>query len=1498
MMIRSFLLVALMALAQAFSPEVTFTKQNEMSNDLLYFDDAPVVLNLNDEVLYRSDDSGKTWSQTLEEIRRIFVDPLKKERAFAFTQGNTHYVTNDRGATWNKVKVPINADFVFTVNVNSKNTDQVIVPFYDCDEHGECKMLIYYTTDGFKSDPTILVKDVAKCIFTESNGVFDSGKDEIRILCLKTDRDSNGRIRRSEVISSTDFFLTEPQVINDASGVLAGSYVLDIRVVQSFIVAVVQGDKFDISGSSVFLYVSKDGINFNRAVMTETLVSGGLQFLDSTKDSLHIAVTGLDSSGPISSSILVSDSEGVHFRNMLSNVGSSGMFGFLDIDKIETIEGVWVARILEGYDSGSYLPKSRSKITFDDGNTWNYMKTATCEGDENCGLNILSLEERKGNGQTSTGSTPGILLAIGNEGQHLDNNTLNLHTYVSRDGGWTWAKALEEPCIFSFGDLGNVIVAAPYKKDASGTVQTNKIYYSLDQGSTWEVHQLEQEVFPTMLSTAIDDTSANFIYVGLQEGQKTQDVTQLLYSLDFSKAFTSTCRGSDFEKWYGRSMDGNDGTCIFGHKDIYKRRKADAKCFVNKVFEDLKVEEVPCTCSEADYECSFGFSLNSKSECVPDRAALKILCGSDIEKELNLQIKRKIPGNMCEGGDVKIDEFTFACNDDLLKTESITTSEFKFDGGIVNYFFMEQSEFTTNDETLFVRTTKQEVYISHDGGSTFKKFEADDEIVSIYMNPYFKNVVLLISASNKIYLSPNRGKNFKAFATPSELNPFGIPFVTFDPSSSNRFIFMGDEGCENQYSAGCRPVAFLTENGGSSWIPMTKDVKHCDFVGSAYTDANTNEKLIICQAYKNDKYVLVSSTDNFANQQVLFDNIVGFATTSHFTVVATVNDDSLQAQVTIDGVNFAEANFPKDFVVNKQQAYTVLGSETGAIFLHVTSNERAGSEFGAILKSNANGTSYVMSQRYVNRNEFGFVDYERVEGLEGIALINLVKNHEDAKGGAMKQLESRITFNDGSDWYYIRPPLIDSEGQKYPCIGTSMQECSLHLHGYTERKDFRDTFSSGSAVGLLLAVGNVGDKLGSFKDASTFITNDGGASWREVKKGAYQWEFGDRGSIIVLVDDSSETNVVTYSLDQGRTWNDYVFSKENVKVDDIVTVPSDTSKRFFLTTKSSGSRGEEARTFTIDFENVFARQCSLDLDHPDSDDFEYWTFSHPMLSDKCLFGHETRYLRKLADRTDCFIGGAPLGDAYKVVRQCECTRQDFECDYNYAKADDGTCKLVPGLEPEDRSEVCKIDQDAIEFFEPTGYRKIPMSNCEGGQEFDKWHPVPCPGKEGEFDKKHGGKLSGFGLALTITVPILVFIFAVWFVYDRGIRRNGGLSRFGEIRLGEEDDLIEQNNTDRVVNGVVRGGITVIAAAIATYKVAAMGARGISNRLGGMFDRGTRFHTRGAGYTTVGVNDYRDEEDILGEVLDDDDYDIEDDEDTGPQLQHDASEAYEEDRNLE
>ena len=50
---------------------------------------------------------------------------------------------------------------------------------------------------------------------------------------------------------------------------------------------------------------------------------------------------------------------------------------------------------------------------------------------------------------------------------------------------------------------------------------------------------------------------------------------------------------------------------------------------------------------------------------------------------------------------------------------------------------------------------------------------------------------------------------------------------------------------------------------------------------------------------------------------------------------------------------------------------------------------------------------------YVNRDERGYVDFEKMIGLDGIAIINIVSNPGNASLTGKKDLRTLISHNDG-----------------------------------------------------------------------------------------------------------------------------------------------------------------------------------------------------------------------------------------------------------------------------------------------------------------------------------------------------------------------------------------------------------------------------------------------------------------------------------------------------
>lgn len=1155
----------------------------------------------------------------------------------------------------------------------------------------------------------------------------------------------------------------------------------------------------------------------------------------------------------LSTEALISDSYGKNFRFL--SFEEDGMLSL----SVETSTFVKKTMFATWADS---TPRfgfgySRSKVSFDLGNTWNKLNVNDPEGKwtfdcditsdtNNCGLQILFMRSVNMFQDAENFFTPGIISAVGSVNEKpapLDFSKIG--TFISRDDGKSWEKALDFPCRIAMGDYGNIILAVPFDP-ASDKDEQSEFYYSLDQGKTFQEYQLDRSFYPVDLSpSALDGSGDSFMLLANSFSADFKTVEFVSYVIDFSGAFEGkTCNSGDLEDWYY-----SGGQCIDGAKIKFRRRKQDSQCLIKTIYKDLSFVEEVCDCSEADYECADDFSIDANGNCMPDsyKLSLKEKCAG--KSVITLDSKKITKVTQCKNRlNIKKEEINCAA---IPEPSSVKVTENKLSSTFKSYQYFD----TYNQESILFRTDKNEAYGSLDGGETLKKLQTNGEdVLEINFNPFFNSSAYLFGKNKNLFATHDYGHSYQSTGLPAG-RQLGFP-LSFHAKDRQTFIYYGGESCESFFDPDCHAVAYITRNGGESFDKLLEGASNCEFFESAVENPMVENGIVCLVKDKSTgTRTFVSSTDNFKTQTVLYSDVIGFMSTGDYLVVAvSYGEHQLRAYLTIDGVNYSEAVLPADLAAYEQKAFTVLGSQEGAIFMHMTTNLVKNQEFGALLKSNKEGTSFVVLERAVNRNQYGFVDFEKIQGLEGIILINVVSNVEDIvkneDKGLEKKIKTKITFNDGADWTYIRPPSFDSKGKKYGCNSKNLEKCSLNLHGFTERKDVRDTYSSGSAIGYMFALGNVGEFLTPLSEASTFMTSDGGTTWTEVKKDAHQWEYGDHGGVLVLVKSYEPTNTVTYSTNGGKTWTDFEFSSEKVNINDIVTVPRDSALRFLLIGSSINIRGEESRLYTLDFVESFKRQCQYSKDN--LKDFEYVSLSHPD-TNECLFGHKAQYLRKKSD--DCYVGMSPLQDSFKITSNCTCTRNDYECDYNFFRVSDGTCKLIDGLKPADPQDICHKDSSLIEYQEPTGYRLIPLSTCNGGLILNNsGSPKACPGKEKEFKEKY--KIARSFFVKIWFLAVLFFTSVLTFIYYRGIQRNGGFARFGEIRLGE-DDLIEENNTDRAVNAVLRNGVFLFSSVYSSVQY-------IGHKTGDFFKRAAeRFGDRsGPSYQSLLHDQFLDDADDL------------------------------------
>lgn len=1104
------------------------------------------------------------------------------------------------------------------------------------------------------------------CLWAKSSERFlkDEDRHDDRILCITRGKYSD-RTKDFRLLMSDDFFKTEQEPVMSSGRTVQG--MTNMASVKGYFVAAAKSDH----SNELALYVTDDTETWHHAEFGEGKVEeDAYTILESTNYSIQVDV--MTSKFAYMGSLYTSNSNGTYFTKNIDHTNRNE-HGYVDFEKISNIQGIVMVNVVDNYDEAEIpfaIKKLKSQISFDDGRTFDPLRVK--DSDEQ--LHLHSVTNLHNSGRVFSSPAPGIVMGVGNTGKFLGKYT-DGDLWVSDDAGLTWEMALQEAHKYEFGDQGAVLVAV-YDEG-----ETDTVMYSLKHGrkGTWKEIKLDGKIRARELTTVPDSTSLKFILYG-SKVEKGGGRKHVIVHLDFSGLHEGKCKDKDFEDWPARKDEKGEAMCVMGHKQFFRRRKWDADCFVEEDFKDPVPRFEKCECDEVrDYECDYNFKPEGSGKdkkCVPS-SALKLpdgACQGDAKTYKGPSGWRKIPGNECKGSTKKDDQVEREC-DEVSKpppaSGKIKTAYQTFKGSqFLEYYYLERStqnrdEDKDKDETVVMRTSEKEAWISHDHGKKWKKV-VDDPIVAIYPHQYNNDYVYFLTATPKVYYSKNRGlrDTIHDFEAPQMPNVQRLQIMQFHPKNSDWIIWIGGKHCEKTTKGDCHTIASVSQNNGieKSWDSLLPYVKKCAFVWRE-AGRHVDEKEVFCEQYTNEDMEapveLISSEDWFKTKDVKFKSVVEFATMSEFIIVATKGDDgkSLKLDASLDAKVFAEAKFPPKFNVDHQTAYTVLDSSTHSVFLHVTVNGLRDREYGAIIKSNSNGTSYVMSLKDVNRNTDGYVDFEKMQGIEGVALANILANAKEVDGGATKKKQTRITHNDGADWEPLQAPKRDSDEKPYDCDVSNKEKCSLHLHGYTERVDPRETFSSPTAVGIMMGVGNVGEELKTIGEASTFITTDAGLTWKEAKKGTYAWEFGDQGSVIVIVRRGADVDHLYYSLDMGDSWELYRFYEKRIRVDAITTVPSDTSLNFLLW----GKDGRELIAINVDFSELpdFQKKCDLKEDDPTAGDYVLWEPQHPLQDDsQCLFGHVAQYHRKKPG-VKCY-NGERIDHLHNIARNCTCTRRDFE----------------------------------------------------------------------------------------------------------------------------------------------------------------------------------------------------------------------------------------------
>ena len=468
----------------------------------------------------------------------------------------------------------------------------------------------------------------------------------------------------------------------------------------------------------------------------------------------------------------------------------------------------------------------------------------------------------------------------------------------------------------------------------------------------------------------------------------------------------------------------------------------------------------------------------------------------------------------------------------------------------------------------------------------------------------------------------------------------------------------------------------------------------------------------------------------------------------------------------------------------KDHSYTFLDTTENSVFIHVN-HFGENSKHGHIYVSDLQGTKFSLSLHNNIRMTEGQCDFDRINGLDGIYIANVIEQEwmrdaqqelqqeeadqeesmQEKKPTKVKEtqdkmsqfkdfIQTMITFNKGGMWHQLKAPERDVDGKHYECD----DNCNLHLHGISSVHP--PFYSVDSAAGIIIANGNVGKYLTeSEEEVNTFISRDGGFNWFEVRKGSHIYEIGNHGALILLAENQRATKEILYSWDEGLTWNELNISREPMIVRNIIIELTSTSQRFVIYGHTQNKKGvKQGVVIGIDFSSLHEPMCRSPTEpNTQYSDYETWTPNDGRLGHNCLLGKKTILIRRKRE-VACF--NPQVIESKSNIEFCECTEDDYECDFGFSreKPEDPCTSIEKKKHPAistqavQAPEILAAPENCQGYYTLSkGYRKIPGDVCVNGVKFDPIL-IPCPG-------------SGFFVYLGYIFFIILLIVIIYFVMN-------------------------------------------------------------------------------------------------------------------------------------
>ncbi|XP_060097684.1 VPS10 domain-containing receptor SorCS1 isoform X2 [Heteronotia binoei] len=574
--------------------------------------------------LWRSTDYGTTYEKLNDKVglktilSYLYVCPTNKRKIMLLTDPEIEsslLISSDEGATYQKYRLNF---YIHSMLFHPKQEDWILA--YSQDQK-------LYSSVEFGRRWLLLQENVTPNRFYWSKMGTSKEPDIVHLEAKAVDGHAQYITCRmqncSEAIRSKPF----PGYIDFDSLIVQDDYVF-VQLT---------------SGGRPHYYVSYRRSAFAQMKLPKYALPKDMHVISTDENQVFAAVQEWNQNDTYN--LYISDTRGVYFTLALENVKSSqDLEGnvMIDLYEVAGIKGMFLAN--KKIDN-----QVKTFITYNKGRDWHLLQAPDTDLRGNpvhcllpyCSLHLhLKVSENpytSGN-IASRDTAPGIIVASGNIGTELSDSDISM--FVSSDAGNTWRQIFEEEHSVLYLDQGGVLVAMKHT-----SLPIRHLWLSFDEGRSWSKYSFTS--IPLFVDGVLGEPGEETLIMTVFGHFSHRSEWQLV-KVDYKSIFDRRCAEEDYRPW---QLHSQGEACIMGAKRIYKKRKSEKKCMQGKYAGAMTSE--PCVCTEADFDCDYGFERHSNGQCLPafwyNPSSLSKDCSFG-QSYLNSTGYRKVVSNNCTDG--------------------------------------------------------------------------------------------------------------------------------------------------------------------------------------------------------------------------------------------------------------------------------------------------------------------------------------------------------------------------------------------------------------------------------------------------------------------------------------------------------------------------------------------------------------------------------------------------------------------------------------------------------------------------------------------------------------------------------------------------------------------------------------------------------------------------------------------------------------------------------